>query len=408
MNSRIRILFPVLLTYFLDTLGLAIIYPIFTPLFLLPQFSFFYPTASLAHRTILLGLLIASFPLAQFFGAPLIGELSDRIGRKRVFIATISASCIGYFLTGIGIQFSSLSLLWLGRLCNGFFAGNLTLCLATLADVNKDPRSRAKNFGWLGSIGGISFVLAILLGGNLSNPDLHSSFSPSLPFFVIAALSLCNLFSMYFLFEESHPKKLPSDFHLLKGIKNLIVAIGEKTMRNLFLTYFFYMITWVTSMQFLSTFLLKVYAISLNGLTLTFTLIGTFWLIANFVINPFLSKRVQPRKTLVCCLLLMGAFLLLSVTVHSLPLFLLFFMAAVLCSALSWTNVFTTISLSVAPEVQGSIQGMNQSIGAIACIIGPIMGGLIAGYDTPYLFAFTGTSSLLAALFLIKKALKTH
>lgn len=90
-SFSLKILLPVFLTYFIDNFGLAIIYPIFTPLFLKPHYELFSTEVPTIYKTILLGLLIATFPIAQFFGAPIIGGMSDRVGRKRYFLQRYSA-----------------------------------------------------------------------------------------------------------------------------------------------------------------------------------------------------------------------------------------------------------------------------------------------------------------------------
>ncbi len=120
-------LFPVYLTFFLDSFGIGMIYPLFTPLLLFPEYHILSTSISILRKTILLGLLISAFPFAQFFGAPLIGAISDRLGRKKCFLITVSATGIGYFITGLGIILGLLPLMFIGRLWTGFFAGNLTL-----------------------------------------------------------------------------------------------------------------------------------------------------------------------------------------------------------------------------------------------------------------------------------------
>ncbi|NGX46933.1 MAG: Tetracycline resistance protein, class B [Chlamydiae bacterium] len=394
-----RRFFPVLLTYFIDTFGLAIVYPIFTPLFLKPQLHLL-GTEDLFQRTFLLGLLIASFPLAQFFGAPLIGGISDRIGRKKVFIGTITGGIIGYLLTGVGIHLRDLTLLWFGRTITGFFAGNLTLCLAAIVDISHTQKERTRNFGWIGVLGGLGFVLAILIGGSFSNPDLNIFFRPEIPFFITGILSGINLLLILRFFRESKTK--PHDkIEILKSLKNIGCAIRSKEMRSIYIVYFLFMLGWVTSMQFLSTYLIDIFNVSINVITLTFVSIGLIWSLANFIINPILSRLIHPSRTFYFGLVFLSLFLFLTLIPHEpLFVFLIHFFIATFAAALSWTNGLATISLNASKLMQGSILGVNQSIVAMASIVGPIVGGLIAGLDIHKLFCFTASCSLLGALLL--------
>ncbi len=396
-----RSFFPVLLTYFVDNFGQAVVYPIFTPLFLRPHLNFLSTDVTLFHRTLLLGLLIASFPLAQFFGAPLLGELSDRVGRKKVFIATIIGGIIGYFLTGLGIHLKEIHLLWTGRALAGFFAGNLTLCLAAIADITKTKQQRAYNFGWIGVIAGLGFILAILTGGSLSNPNLVSGFRPEIPFFITGILSCINLAVMLRFFQESHKVKQRDKLDIWTGVKNIGCALQTKGVRIIYTVYFLFMICWVTSLQFLSAYLIDNFNASTNTITLTFVLIGITWSFANFVLNPILSKFLSSSKTLFFGLLVLSAFLFLTL-IHHQPkaLFLTHFFIASLAAALCWTNGLATLSIKASKFIQGSILGVNQSVVAVAFIIGPIIGGFLAGIDIHKLYTFTASCALLAALLL--------
>ena len=97
---------------------------------------------------------------------------------------------IGYTLTAGSIMSHSLTFLFISRFLTGLFAGNLTLCLATVADLSRDELSRTKNFGQIAAIGGLSFIIAIAFGGILSDATISRHFSPSLPFWITATPSL--------------------------------------------------------------------------------------------------------------------------------------------------------------------------------------------------------------------------
>lgn len=396
-----RSFFPVLLAYFIDNFGLAIVYPIFTPLFLNPNLHLLGADFSLFHRTFLLGLLIASFPFAQFLGAPLIGEFSDRLGRKKVFIATITGGVIGYLMTGLGIHLKDIFLLWSGRVIAGFFAGNLTLCLASIADITEDKKMRARHFGFVGTIGGVGFILAILTGSSLSNPNLARFFHPEVPFLLTGLLALINLALMILFFRENKVKKPRNPFAFRTSLRNIGNALHQKGVRIFYFAYFLFMLCWFTSLQFLSTYLIDMFHVKANAITLTFVSIGGVWAVANFLLNPLLAKIWKPQSTFMLCLLFLGFFLFLSLLPHVyLGIYLFHFLFATLFAALCWTNGLATLSIETTETKQGSILGVNQSLAAVAMVIGPITGGFLAGVDIHLLYLYTGSASLLAAFFL--------
>lgn len=404
-QKRKRSLFPVLLTYFLDNFGLAIVYPIFTPFVLKST----HLILSYSERTILLGILIGAFPLAQFFGAPLIGQFSDRFGRKRAFYVTILGTAIGYTFTSVSIMENSFTGLFISRFCTGLFAGNLTLCLAAIADMSPDDESRTKNFGQIGAIGGLSFIVAIALGGIFSDPSISRHFNPSFPFWITALLAYTNLICMILLFHETHDPTRHPGVNPFRGIKNLVTGLKNKELRIIYAVNFLFMLAWVASMQFLPTFLLFDFQFQILGVTLCLMAIGAIWSLTNIFINRTLAKWFFPGRTLLCCLLLISVLLLFLIFSKSPAMFLSLFFLAASCASLCWTNGVATVSLKAPASIQGSILGINQSMNSIAAMLSPMIGGLLMALNKHVLYLFGGTITLLAfGLLMSYKAYDEH
>jgi len=394
--TKDRSLFPVILTHFLDNFGLALVYPIFTPLFLRIDTSFLPAAFTTLERTFLLGLTIAAFPIAQFVGAPLIGQFSDLHGRKRSFFITIMGVTIGYYLTGLSLYMSSLSLLIFSRMWTGFFAGNLTLCLAAVADLSPDERSRAKNFGLIAAFGGLSFIIAIVMGGLFSNPAFSKLFHPSLPFIIAGTLSLINLFMMLSLFIESRPLSSSMPVNLFKGAHNIFNSLLSCELRIVYIIYFFFMISWTGSMQLFPEILLQVYKFSTVEVSEVFIVIGALWSLSNLIINRLLAKYFHPVKTFRFCLIFLSCLLLIGGFPDKIALFLTIMLISASLASLSWSNGIATVSLSAPAAVQGSILGLNQSMTSVASIAGPLVGGFLAGINPHLVYFFTGLCALTA------------
>jgi DHA1 family tetracycline resistance protein-like MFS transporter len=406
MKKNARSFFPVLLTYFLDNFGLAIIYPIFTPLLLSAKNSLVSDTTPLFTRTLLLGLLIAAFPLAQFFGAPLIGQFSDRFGRKKAFYITILGTSLGYTFTAISIAEYSLAGLFISRFATGLFAGNLTLCLAAVADMNRDEIGRTKNFGTLSAMGGLSFIIAIAFGGIFSDPTISRHFGPSFPLWITAVLSYLNLVAIFTLFHETHKGPLHPGINPFKAIRHLLQAIQSRELRSIYGVNFLFMLAWVGTMQFLPTLLLERYHFPLHRVTTCLVGVGLCWSLSNLLINRWLAKYYFPAKTLLICLLLLSAFLISTLASAGPTSFLILFYASALCAALCWTNGLATISLKAPLSIQGSILGINQSMTSLAAMISPIIGGFLISKNIYAFHLFGSLACLLAGAILFAKTLK--
>ena len=201
-KSRLTI---VIFTLFLDALGYGILIPI-VPLLLTDSNSNFYllgPEVSIKSGYILLGLITAIFPLMQFFSTSILGELSDKFGRKPILMYTLTGTFLSYALFAFGISIRNIPVLFIARAIAGITSGNLSVAQAAIADITK-PEDRAKNFGLIGAAFGTGFIIGPFLGGKLSDPNLLPFFNPTIPFYFASILALINSFSVRFNFSETN------------------------------------------------------------------------------------------------------------------------------------------------------------------------------------------------------------
>lgn len=172
----------IFLTIFIDLLGFGIVIP------LLP----FY--AQEFHATPLdIGFLVSSYSWMQFFFAPILGNLSDKYGRRPILFFSILGSGVGYLMIGFA---GALWVIYLGRILGGITGANLSTAQAYIADVTT-RENRAKGMGLFGMAFGLGFILGPALAGILSK------FGHAVPFFVAAGLSFGNAVLLYFILPES-------------------------------------------------------------------------------------------------------------------------------------------------------------------------------------------------------------
>ena len=154
-------LLAIFITVFIDLVGFGILIPVF-PL-LIGEGSPFRVTPeswSFTKGLIMLGWLQAIYPFCTFIAAPILGQLSDRHGRRPVLALSIFGTSIGYILFAIGISTANIPLLFAGRALDGFTGGNLAVANAAIGDISTNE-NRAKNFGALGAAFGLGFIGSI-------------------------------------------------------------------------------------------------------------------------------------------------------------------------------------------------------------------------------------------------------
>lgn len=191
----------ILLTVFIDILGIGIIIPI------LPELIKDFTGDSTALASWYYGIIAMTYSLMQFVFAPIVGALSDRFGRRPIILASLFGLGIDFLITGFA---PNLGWLFVGRIFAGIFGASITTANAYIADVST-PENRARNYGLVGIMFGLGFIIGPSLGGLLGSISLR------LPFFVSAALALVNWLYGYFILPESLPKEKRSEFHLAKA-----------------------------------------------------------------------------------------------------------------------------------------------------------------------------------------------
>ncbi|WKZ40252.1 MAG: MFS transporter [Anaerolineales bacterium] len=179
MNKR---LLNVGLIVLIDMLGFALIVPLLT----------FYAD-SFGATELQTGLLVSSYALMQMIGAPILGRLSDKYGRRPVFLISIFGTFIGFLILGFA---NSLWWLFASRILSGLTAGNISVAQAYIADVT-DEKNRARGMGMIGAAFGIGFILGPAIGGTLS------VYGFDVPAFVAAGLTFINLLAVFFWLPES-------------------------------------------------------------------------------------------------------------------------------------------------------------------------------------------------------------
>jgi MFS transporter, DHA1 family, tetracycline resistance protein len=165
----------ILMTIFLDVLGIGLMIPVLPALI-------GSLTNSDQMQAYWFGALAATYGIMQFFCTPLLGALSDRYGRRPVLLISIFGLGISHIITALS---NSLPVLLMARMFSGATGATFSVANAYVADITS-PEERGKAFGKIGAAFGIGFIFGPVIGGSLGAINLH------LPFFVAAALSLCN------------------------------------------------------------------------------------------------------------------------------------------------------------------------------------------------------------------------
>lgn len=388
--------FPIFLLYFIDNFSLALVIPILSSVILDSQSHLI--TSSLFWKNINLATLGTVFPLALLFGAPLIGSISDTIGRKKSFYITITGMVLGNLLVAFAFYISHFILLVLGRLISGFFSGNTGLCLTTISDLNPDHMKRSKHFGYLTGIGGFGWLCAMFAGGVLTNRKFDPYFSPPLPFIIAALMGIINLIALIYLFKETHhPKKKKIKWELTEGPKKLIQVFRISKLRFLLLIQSLFLLSWMLIFQSFSSYSFLEFNSPPTWIALCF--LGLSWILGSSLINRLLIKWA-PLANIPCYgLFALSLLFCIASFTHKFVSLSVFDCTAAFIASFTAANIFNLISFSASPRIQGEIMGVSQAVIAMVQIAAPIVIGLFFLHYT--LIYLTASGIALCAFLLL-------
>ncbi|MBX2873829.1 MAG: MFS transporter [Saprospiraceae bacterium] len=394
-------LFLIFLTVFIDMLGVGIIIPVIPVIFFDPTSSFFAVEVSNTYRSVAYGFLIACFPFMQFFGAPLLGTISDRFGRKPILSMSLVGTMIGYLLFAYAILQQNLILLFISRMIPGFMGGNIAIILSSIADIS-DEESKTKNFGLVGMAFGLGFILGPTIGGILADETVYSGFSHATPFWFTAILTLLNLIFVQFAFPETLKESRVASITLLKGFQNIALSFKVPKLRYIFMVVLLLSLGFSFFTQFFSVYLIQEFSYSEKNIGLLYGWIGLWLAFTQGVIVRKLSNRFKSTQLLSVTILgLSLALLVLLVPSEAVWFYILNPFVAIFQGTTS-PNMTSLISSQAGPERQGEILGINQSMNSLGQMIPPLIAGYINAIDTSLpLIAAAGLTFLGWIIFMV-------
>ena len=342
-------------------------------------------------------LLTTAFALSQFFGTPILGKLSDRLGRKYILVFSLAGTMVSNLLAAVaGVAW----LLYLARMLDGLTGGNTSVASAVISDITT-PEQRPKAFGIFGATFRLGFVIGPVLSYFAQQlPTLPGVSSLGMSFIISAAIAaFASLLTLIFLPETTSTQgdfKLSwNDFAFGKIAK----SAARPRLGKLFILTFLSGSTFTIFTFAFQPFFLNVLGQDAKGLAMMFALVGILGFISQvFALEP-LSDRFNLIDIVAVSLALRGlAFLAMPAfpTYGAFVIILIFFGVV---NSFPMPLIDTVLSLNSERQEQGEILGINSSYLSMSNAIGPVISGLLVSlnYTTP--LWITGGLTILVALF---------
>lgn len=355
INPKSALLF-ILVTICLDSIGLGIIIPSFPTL-----------VSETAHVPIsqasqYFGWVMGAYAFMQFIFSPLIGNLSDRFGRRPILLISVLGMSLDYM-----VMYFAPDLWWLviGRAVSGIFGASFTSASAYIADIST-PDKRAQNFGMIGAAFGIGFVIGPAIGGLLSD------FGARTPFLVAAFFSMANFIYGFIVLKESLPVENRRTFEWKRS--NPFGALQQmkrfKKLKYLFLVSFLTILTTMCVHSTWNFYSMEKFGWTTKEVGISLAVVGVcFGVVQGALTGKIVAKFGQKNAAKI------GLFLSIFVLIGMGLIYQGWMMYAIILPY-AFTGIVdpairSIISGQVQSNEQGELQGIFTSLMSLAEIIGP-------------------------------------
>jgi DHA1 family tetracycline resistance protein-like MFS transporter len=376
----------VLITIFVDSVGIGIIIPV------IPTLLLDLVGGSLSSVALYGGWLMFLFAALQFLTAPVLGNLSDCFGRRPVLLASLAAYGIDLVIMGLA---PTIGWLFFGRALSGVFGATYVVASAYIADVTS-MENRARGFGWMGAAFGVGFVIGPAIGGLLGDAN------PRLPFFVAAGIAWANVMYGYFVLPESLDPANRREFslhraHAVRAFRRLTHYPG---LGGLLLALLFYTVAFDANPATWTFVTMEKFGWTAFDVGLSMTFIGICVALSQgFAVGPVV-KQLGERRTVI------AGFMLFAVTCLGLAYaaagwMMYAWMVPHAIGSIAGPATTAIISKRIPANEQGQLQGAISAMRSITSSIAPLlMTGLFSYFTSPAApVHFPGASFFAAAVF---------
>lgn len=348
-------LFPIFLTVFVDVLGLTLVLP------LLPFYAQHFGATPLV-----VGALGASYAVCQLVSGPVLGRVSDRVGRKPTLLFSQAGTFFGFLVIGSA---EALWVLFLGRILDGITAGNLSIAQAYISDVTR-PEERTKAFGFIGIAFGMGFLLGPALSGIVA-----ARYGYSAPPYAAAGLSALSVICTATLLPSVPPKPRTDGIPAFE-VRRFFSRGGSRAP---LLSFFLYILAFSIFIGGNALFLERRLGFDVEKVGYVFALSGLVGALVQGGLIGRLVKRLGESRLAVAGFVSMIIGFGLAGFVRSIPVLVVAVVISGFGISVTRPSLTTLVTKSVAAHDQGVALGLSQSLASIANVIGPLTAGFLIG-----------------------------
>lgn len=399
-QNNLATMLPLFLVIFIDSMGLGILFPILNGIIMMPDSKFIAHNILMSTRQEYFGMIIGIFMLCWFFGAAILGDLSDIIGRKKSLIICLIGSFLSYLLSAISVKIDSFALLIIGRIVAGFTAGSQPIAQAAIVDISNES-NLPRNMGFILLCVSLGFVFGPIMAGFLSDSSLISWFNYTTPLYFAAIISLFNSVLLWIKFHETYQITESIKVNIHKAIAIFISAFTHKKVGKLSFIYFIMQFGWGFFFNYILLYLDAKFKLSNSGGSIFMLSMGIGFAIgcgylANKLSSIFKLKNVVASGFIISAITILILNFNINITFSWLLLI-------IICATLAYgySSILVLFSNIVSAKEQGWVMGITGSIFALSFGVTAIIGPFIAQFGKYYPIVLGGCAVLISGILII-------
>ncbi|MBI4920473.1 MAG: TCR/Tet family MFS transporter [Devosia nanyangense] len=359
----------ILITILLDMVGYGIIVPV------LPELIRELTGGGVSQAAVIGGWLVFVYSVMQFIFSPVLGNLSDRFGRRPVLLGSLLGLTFDYAMMGFA---PVVWYLFIGRFVSGVAGAAVATATAYMADITA-PAKRTQRFGLIGAAFGLGFIIGPVIGGELG------AFGPKVPFYAAATLAFANfLFGVFVLPESLHKThRRPFSIRRANPFGALISLRKYPVVLWLMLALFMFTMAAQAFPSVYNYFTIEVFRFSSTQIGRTLGLFGiVFALFQAFGVGPLVKRFTETPVVAVGMLAAVVAFAGIAFIDGQMQNWLYLYIVIGAASGLAAPAINGVLSRQVPDNAQGELQGAVNAANSLATIIGPLAATQIFAYFT--------------------------
>jgi MFS family permease len=376
-NSGFFQVLPLYFVIFIGFVGYSLMITILTPMTLDNSGGILNSLPFKADRTIILGVLLTLYPVGQVIGSPVMGAMSDRLGRRPILLVSLFIITVCYSLFAYFLQTKNLPMLMVISVIMGLADADIVTAQSAIADVSTEE-NRSSLFGYIYLSASSAYVVGPLIGGKLADPSVVPWFNYGTPYWAVFFLLIITLVFTYFLFKETLVRREGAETGYFEVITNMLTIFTARRIRIIYLVNFLIYFSIFGFFRSYPMYLVDRFQMGVGRESDFIAWVAVPVVLANLWITGYLASRFSARTITIYSTLLFGILMFVIILpAHQGALWVTLFMAG-LALAVALPACASMLSLMVDADEQGSVLGNNQSLQVGAEALSGLTAGLLA------------------------------